>query len=434
MISEIRLSKAVGGGYSEYWNCKKRYRVLKGGKASKKSTTTALNFICRIMKYENSNLLVVRKVMNTHRDSTFAQLKWAQEKLGVTDYWQNTVAPMEMTYLPTGQKILFRGLDDVLKLASTTVPKGYLNFVWVEEAFEIPSETDFDKLDLSVPRGEIPGNLFKQTTLTFNPWSGKHWLKKRFFDQQSDDTATFSTNYLINEFLDETDRLVFEKMKKSNRRKYEVAGLGNWGISEGLVYENWSEGVPDIPIGEEYKWKSFFGLDYGYSSDPTAFVAFKANPIDKKIYIFDEFYKTRMLNCDIANAIIRRGYAKERIRADCAEPKSNDDLKRLGIGRILPSVKGPDSILNGIAGISEYEITVDPKCRNMISELSSYVYDDNYSGPKAAMPKDENNHLCDALRYAFEDVKYFHPTKNERKSRSLNCAITGGDLTGGWNG
>ena len=434
MISEIRLSKAVGGGYSEYWNCKKRYRVLKGGKASKKSTTTALNFICRIMKYENSNLLVVRKVMNTHRDSTFAQLKWAQEKLGVTDYWQNTVAPMEMTYLPTGQKILFRGLDDVLKLASTTVPKGYLNFVWVEEAFEIPSEADFDKLDLSVPRGEIPGNLFKQTTLTFNPWSEKHWLKKRFFDQQSEDTATFSTNYLINEFLDETDRLVFEKMKKSNRRKYDVAGLGNWGISEGLVYENWSEGVPDIPLGEEYKWKSFFGLDYGYSSDPTAFVAFKANPIDKKIYIYDEFYKTRMLNCDIANAIIRRGYAKERIRADCAEPKSNDDLKRLGIGRILPSVKGPDSILNGIAGISEYEITVDPKCRHMISELSSYVYDENYSGPKAAMPKDENNHLCDALRYAFEDVKYFHPTKNERKSRSLNCAITGGDLTGGWNG
>ncbi len=434
MISEIRLSKAVGGGYSEYWNCKKRYRVLKGGKASKKSTTTALNFICRIMKYENSNLLVVRKVMNTHRDSTFAQLKWAQEKLGVTDYWQNTVAPMEMTYLPTGQKILFRGLDDVLKLASTTVPKGYLNFVWVEEAFEIPSEADFDKLDLSVPRGEIPGNLFKQTTLTFNPWSEKHWLKKRFFDQQSEDTATFSTNYLINEFLDETDRLVFEKMKKSNRRKYDVAGLGNWGISEGLVYENWSEGVPDIPLGEEYKWKSFFGLDYGYSSDPTAFVAFKANPIDKKIYIYDEFYKTRMLNCDIANAIIRRGYAKERIRADCAEPKSNDDLKRLGIGRILPSVKGPDSILNGIAGISEYEITVDPKCRHMISELSSYVYDENYSGPKAAMPKDENNHLCDALRYAFEDVKYFHPTKHERKSRSLNCAITGGDLTGGWNG
>ncbi len=434
MISEIRLSKAVGGGYSEYWNCKKRYRVLKGGKASKKSTTTALNFICRIMKYENSNLLVVRKVMNTHRDSTFAQLKWAQEKLGVTDYWQNTVAPMEMTYLPTGQKILFRGLDDVLKLASTTVPKGYLNFVWVEEAFEIPSEADFDKLDLSVPRGEIPGNLFKQTTLTFNPWSEKHWLKKRFFDRQSEDTATFSTNYLINEFLDETDKLVFEKMKKSNRRKYDVAGLGNWGISEGLVYENWAEGVPDIPFGEEYKWKSFFGLDYGYSSDPTAFVAFKANPIDKKIYIYDEFYKTRMLNCDIANAIMRRGYAKERIRADCAEPKSNDDLKRLGIGRILPSVKGPDSILNGIAGISEYEITVDPKCRHMISELSSYVYDENYSGPKAAMPKDENNHLCDALRYAFEDVKYFHPTKNERKSRSLNCAITGGDLTGGWNG
>ena len=133
--SEIKMSQVVGGGYDEFWNCRKRYRVLKGGKGSKKSATTALNFIFRLMKYENSNLLVVRQVMNTHRDSTFAQLKWAQERLGVSKLWKNTVSPMEMVYLPTGQRIIFRGFDDVLKLASTTVPTGYLNFVWIEEAF-----------------------------------------------------------------------------------------------------------------------------------------------------------------------------------------------------------------------------------------------------------------------------------------------------------
>ena len=249
-ISEIKLSEAVGRGYGDFWKCKKRYRILKGGKASKKSTTTALNFIYRLIKYEKSNLLVVRKVMNTHRDSTFAQLKWAQEKLGVSHLWQNTVSPMEMTYLPTKQKIIFRGFDDVLKIASTTVPKGYLNFVWIEEAFEISDEADFDKLDLSVPRGKIPEDLFKQTTVTFNPWSENHWLKKRFFDNTDENTATFSTNYLINEFLDETDRKIFEGMKKNNRRKYEVAGLGNWGIAEGLVYENWSVGRPEIPFDE----------------------------------------------------------------------------------------------------------------------------------------------------------------------------------------
>ncbi len=429
--SEISLSKIVGQGYEKFWNCKKRYRVLKGGKGSKKSATTALNFIFRLMKEEDSNLLVVRQVMNTHRDSTFAQLKWAQEKLGVSQYWSNTVSPLEMVYKPTGQKIIFRGFDDVLKLASTTVPKGYLNYVWIEEAFEITNEADFDKLDLSVPRGKIPPTLYKQTTLTFNPWSETHWLKKRFFDCTSPDVATFSTNYLCNEFLDETDRLVFERMKKTNRKKYEVAGLGNWGISEGLVFENWSVGKIEIKENQKYKWKHFFGLDYGYTNDPTAFVAFMANPIDKEIYIYCEFYKKRMLNCDIAKSIKDLGFAKERIRADCAEPKSNDDLRRLGISRITPSVKGRDSILNGISAINEYKITVNPLCVNMIRELSSYVYDSKRSESGFNLPKDSDNHLCDALRYAFEDVKFFKPLQKE--DRVSDGEISHKDFNGGWD-
>lgn len=384
------------------------------------------------MKYPESNLLVVRQIMNTHRDSTFAQLKWAQERLGVSHLWRNTVSPMEMVFVPTGQKIIFRGFDDVLKLASATVPSGFLNFVWIEEAFEIASEADFDKLDLSVPRGVIKPPLYKQTTLTFNPWSDTHWLKKRFFDSDSPDVSCFSTNYLINEFLDDTDRSVFERMKKTNRRKYEVAGLGNWGISEGLVYENWSVGKKKIPDDERYRWKNFFGLDYGYSNDPTGFVGFAADPVDKELYIFCEFCRTRMLNCDIAEEIKRLGFAKERIRADCAEPKSNDDLRRLGISRIMPSVKGRDSILNGIAAISEYRITVHPDCVNMIRELSSYVYDDRVNENGKKMPKDSDNHLCDAMRYAFEDVKRFHP-RREEKPIYRDTEIGGADLNGGWD-
>ncbi len=434
MTSSLRMSQIVGNGYDDFWNCQKRYRVLKGGKGSKKSTTTALNFIYRIMKYKDSNLLVVRQVMNTHRDSTFAQLRWAQEKLGVSALWLNKVSPMEMTYLPTGQKILFRGFDDVLKLASTTVPNGYLCWVWVEEAYEIAHEEDFEKLDLSIPRGKIPEPLFKQTTLTFNPWSEAHWLKSRFFDRKNDNTAVFSTNYLINEFLDETDRKVFEQMKEKNRRRYEVAGLGNWGVAEGLVFENWEVGVPEIPKEQQDLWKSFFGLDYGYTNDPTAFVAFKANTQDKLIYIYDEFYKKRMLNCDIAEEIKRRGYAKERIRADCAEPKSNDDLKRLGISRIMPSVKGRDSILNGISKICEYKIFVDPKCVNMIRELSSYVYDTRARENGMLLPVDENNHLCDALRYAFEDVKFFKSSNSGgEESGGMRLGITGSDFKKGWS-
>lgn len=425
------MSDIVGKGYDKFWNCRKRYRVLKGGKGSKKSATTALNFIYRLMKEEKSNLLVVRQVMNTHRDSTFAQLKWAQEKLGVSNLWNNTVSPLEMTYKPTGQKILFRGFDDVLKLASTTVSSGYLNYVWIEEAFEIPNEADFDKLDLSVPRGKVLPPFYKQTTITFNPWSEGHWLKKRFFDSHYDNVATFSTNYLINEFLDETDRRVFERMKNENPRKYQVAGLGNWGISEGLVFENWRVGKVEITEDNAYKWKAFFGLDYGYTNDPTAFVAFWANPKDKVLYIFEEFYKKRMLNSDIANAIIDLGFAKERIRADAAEPKSNEDLRRLGILRITPSSKGRDSILNGIASINEYKIYVDEKCVNMIRELSSYIYDDKVNERGQRLPKDRDNHLCDALRYAFEDVKFFKVKKPSIQT-GAESEINAGDLIGGW--
>ena len=430
--SEIKISAIVGQGYEKFWNCKKRYRVLKGGKGSKKSATTALNFIFRLMKEEKSNLLVVRQVMNTHRDSTFAQLKWAQERLGVSKYWRNTVSPMEMVYKPTGQKIIFRGFDDVLKLASTTVPTGFLNYVWIEEAFEIANEADFDKLDLSVPRGRVVPPLYKQTTITFNPWSETHWLKKRFFDQKSSNVETFSTNYLCNEFLDDTDRMVFERMKLTNRRKYEVAGLGNWGISEGLVFENWSVGEVVIPKDQRDNWKSFFGLDYGYTNDPTAFVAFMANPILKHIYIYGEFYQKRMLNCDIAQKIKDMGFSKERIRADCAEPKSNDDLRRLGIGRITPSVKGRDSILNGISAINEYKITVNPNCVNMIRELSSYVYDDRKTENGLRLPKDSENHLCDALRYAFEDVKFFKPNIKSQDG-NYESGILSRDINGGWD-
>ncbi len=369
---------------------------------------------------------MVRAVMNTHRDSTFAQLKWAQEKLGVAHLWQNTVSPMEMTYLPTGQKILFRGFDDVLKLASTTVSVGKLCFVWIEEAYEISSLEDFEKLDLSVPRGTVEAPIFKQTTITFNPWSEKHWLKARFFDKPRRGVSVFSTNYLCNEFLDETDRAVFEEMRKNHPSRYRVAGLGEWGIAEGLVFENFEQGIVEIPPEQEYKWKHFFGLDYGYTNDPTAFIAFAANPVDKLIYIYDEFYRTKMLNSEIAEEIKRHGFAKERIRADAAEPKSNEDLRRMGIPRIQASVKGRDSVINGIMAISEYKIIVNPACKNTFAELNSYIWE---SGEKNK-PKDSNNHLMDALRYAFFDVKQFFPNRRPVSTAGVKTGITKSDLGG----
>ena len=412
----VKISDIICEGYEDFWNDKHKYRVMKGGKGSGKSTTTALNFIVRLMKYSNSNLLVVRAVMNTHRDSTFAQLRWAQEKLGVSHLWQNTVSPMEMTYKPTGQKILFRGFDDVLKLASTTVSKGYLNFVWVEECFELSSESDFDKLDWSVARSDVPEPIYNQFTLTLNPWSESHWIKKRFFDTPSESVRTYTTTYKQNRFLGKDFVVSMDELKEKNYRKYAVAGLGEWGIAEGLIYENWE--VKEFNWRElgretdtEWQYKSFFGLDYGYTNDPTAFVAFAVNPITKEIFVYDEHYETKMLNCDIADMIKHKGYAKERIRADSAEPKSNDDLRRLGLRRVTASVKGKDSIINGITAIQEYKIYVHPACKNTIAELSSYCWKKDKAENELNTPEDKNNHLMDALRYAFYDVKQFTPAK-----------------------
>lgn len=424
----VHLPDLIGGGYRDFWHCRKRYRVLKGGKASKKSATTALWYIYHLMKYPLANLLVVRAYANTHHDSTFAQLQWAIRRLHVTALWKATEHPLSLEYRPTGQRVLFRGFDDVDKLASATVPEGYLCWVWLEEASEIVSEQDFDKLDLSVPRGQLPSPLFKQTTITFNPWSEKHWLKARFFDRPDADTAVFTTTYQCNEFLDEVDRRRYERMKTAQPQLYRVAGLGEWGIADGLVFENWETAPFDVAALPPC-YTRIFGLDYGYSNDPTAFIAAAVDPVAKQLYIFDEHYQTRMLNGEIAAMIVRKGYAKERIRADAAEPKSNEELRRLGLSRLRAAVKGPDSVRSGIAALQEYHITVHPKCVHTVAELSSYVWEKDADGRGLNRPVDRDNHLMDALRYAMTDIRTPHPTAHVPRVRSeWNAA----DFCGGW--
>ena len=266
--NNIYLPDIVGKGYKTFWNFKGRYRVVKGSRASKKSTTTAINLIYRIMKYPKSNALVVRKTYRTLQDSCYAQLRWACDRLGVKEYFDFKLSPLEIIYKPSGQKILFRGLDDPLKVTSVTVDVGYLCFLWIEEAYEIMSESDFDMLDESI-RGEVPGELFKQITLTLNPWNERHWIKGRFFDREDKDTLAITTNYLCNEWLDESDRSVFERMKINNPRRFQVAGLGNWGIAEGLVYENFIE--KSFTLNDVKDFVTVAGLDFGYTNDPTAF-------------------------------------------------------------------------------------------------------------------------------------------------------------------
>lgn len=401
-VERLSMQDMVGKGYADFWKCKKRYRVVKGSRASKKSKTMALWCISQLMKYPQANLLVVRKTYRTLKDSCFSDLKWAIHKLKVDEHWNFTTNPLEITYIPTGQKILFRGLDDPLKVTSISVDIGCLCWMWLEEAYEITNEEDFDMLDESI-RGEVPDGLYKQITITFNPWNEKHWLKRRFFDNPSEDTLAITTNYLCNEWLDESDKQVFEKMKVNNPRRYQVAGLGNWGIVDGLVYENWKEEKFDIEdIKRIPNIESTFGLDFGYTNDPSALFCGFVDRKNMKIYVFDEMYEKGLSNRAIYENILKMGYAKEHITADSSEPKSIDELRNLGLYRVSPANKGKDSINNGIQYIQDFEIIIHPRCVNFLTEISNYTWDKDKFGNKLNKPIDDFNHLLDAFRYAME--------------------------------
>ena len=400
----INISKAVGKGYKDFIMCKKRYRVVKGSRGSKKSTTTAQDIILKMTMYPLANTLVVRKTFNSHKDSTWTQLKWAAKNLGLEDDWNFSKSPLEATRKSTGQKILFRGLDDPMSITSITVEHGYLCWAWFEEAFQVMNEDDFNKVDMSI-RGQLPDGYYKQITITFNPWSEKHWLKKRFFDTKDPNILALTTTYECNEWLGPDDRALFEQMKVNNPRRYNIEGLGNWGIAEGLVYENFIEQEFDyMDISKRAGAKTVFGLDFGYTNDPTAFIAAIVDQENKELYIFDEHYQKAMTNEDIANMIKYKGYSKETITADSAEPKSIDDIRSKGIYRIKAAKKGKDSILNGIQNIQNYKIIIHPKCENFLIEINNYVWS-NKNGIVINKPIDDFSHLMDALRYAMEDTK-----------------------------
>ena len=396
------LPDIVGKGYGAFWRFKGRYKAVKGSRASKKSSTQALKAIIEIVENPTVNWLVVRKVERTLRDSCFAQLKWAIHRLQLDRYFKCSTSPLEITYVPTGQKILFRGLDDPLKVTSITVEVGSLCRLWVEEAYEITSEEAFDRLDESI-RGQLPDGMYHQVVLTFNPWSDRHWLKKRFFDELSGNVLAMTTNYMCNEFLSESDLILFEEMKK-NPRRYRTAGLGEWGIVEGLVFENWEEQAFDVnEVSKRPNVKSVFGMDFGYVNDPSTLFCGLVDTVAREIYVFDEMYEKGMSNENILSKVSEMGYAKERIKADSAEPKSIAYLRKAGLSRIRAAKKGPDSIRAGISIIQDYKIIIHPRCVNFITEISNYTWDKDKFDNMVNKPIDDFNHLMDAMRYAMEE-------------------------------
>ena len=424
---KLDLRQIVGKGYGTYWNYKGRYRVCKGSRASKKSKTTALSIIAKMMEYPDANTLVVRQVYSTLKDSCYTELKWAIHRLGVAKKWKCTQSPLEMTYKPTGQKIYFRGLDDTLKLTSITVEKGYLCWAWIEEAYQVVNEKDFDMLDESI-RGAIPPEtgLYKQITLTFNPWSRTHWIKKRFFDCEPDaDILAMTTNYTCNEWLDEADLRKFERMKKENPERYKVAGLGDWGIDGLIFFPEFSESdhvIKPFPIPKE--WRIYRTLDYGMDMLACYWVA-----VDTvgNAYVYRELYEGRdngkgkdgagHIISDAAARILEMTPEDEEVYLTLAPP----DLwnRRQETGKSVTDIfaeygiiltKTSNDRLDGWAAVHEWlkvqknefgqlkpKLQIFSTCINLIRCLPELQYDEKKVNDAATEPH-EITHAPDALR------------------------------------
>lgn len=420
MQNTLNLKGIIGGGYNRFWHDKHFYRVVKGSRGSKKSKTTALNYIYRIMEHEWANLLVVRRFSNTNKQSTYTDLKWACNRLGVAHLFKFNESMPEITYKPTGQKILFRGLDDPLKITSITVDAGILSWAWFEEAYQIENYDKFSTVVESI-RGSIDApDFFKQITVTFNPWSERHWLKETFFDEETklDNTFCTTTTFRVNEWLDEVDIARYEDLYIKNPRRARIVCDGDWGVAEGLVYDNFK--VIDFDWYKKYKQvqEKSHGMDFGFTHDPTTLESIIVDLDNKELWIYDEHYEKGMLTDDIFKMIVKKGYQHAEIIADSAEKRLITELRNKGVPKIRASVKGKGSIMQGVQFVQGFTIYVHPSCVYTIEELNTYTFEQDKDGKWMNKPIDANNHCMDALRYSLEK---YHIKK---KKNDNNTAMT----------
>jgi phage terminase large subunit len=295
-------------------------------------------------------------------------------------------------YKANGSQIMFSGLDDVEKLKSI---EGVTS-IWCEEATELNQE-DFEQLDLRL-RGE--SKYIKQITLTLNPISEQHWIKRVFFDDPIDGVFTLKTTYLDNAFIDDEYKMVMENKRKTNPRYYNIYALGNWGTADGLIFMN----VKQQPIVLEniMHYTCVQGLDFGYTNDPSSFNQSYVDHDNKIIYVYDGFYEKGLSNASIADKIKGMNAHKRITTADSSEPKSIDYIKGKGV-KIKGALKGPDSIKTGIDFLLEYTIIVNTHLVEFMTEFNNYCWAVNKDGKQLNKPVDDFNHFIDSLRYAMED-------------------------------
>lgn len=367
-----------------------------GGGSSGKSHGVIQKVVLKALKdwkYPR-RILWLRKVQSTIKDSLFEDVKDCLINFGIWDMclWNKTDNKVE---LPNGAVFLFKGLDNPEKIKSI---KGISDIV-MEEASEF-TLNDYTQLTLRLRERK---HVNKQIFLMFNPVSKLNWVYKYFFEhgEPMKNVMIRQSSYRDNKFLDEMTRQNLELLANRNPAYYKIYALGEFATLDKLVFPKYEKRL--INKDELRHLPSYFGLDFGYVNDPSAFIHSKIDVKNKKLYIIEEYVKKGMLNNEIANVIKQLGYAKEEITADSAEQKSIAEISSHGITRIRPAMKGKDSIISGIQYLNQFDIVIDERCFKTIEELDNYTWKkDKNTGEYYNEPVDTYNHCIDALRYSVE--------------------------------
>lgn len=386
-----------------------------GGGSSGKSHGVIQKVVLKALKdwkYPR-RILWLRKVQSTIKDSLFEDVKGCLINFGIWDMclWNKTDNKVE---LPNGAVFLFKGLDNPEKIKSI---KGISDIV-MEEASEF-TLNDYTQLTLRLRERK---HMNKQIFLMFNPVSKLNWVYKYFFEhgEPMENVMIRQSSYRDNKFLDEMTRQNLELLANRNPAYYKIYALGEFATLDKLVFPKYEKRIiSDKEVGH---LPSYFGLDFGYVNDPSAFIHVKIDNDNKKLYVISEYVKKGMLNNEIAQVINDLGYSKEKITADSAEQKSIMEIKTNGIDRIVPAMKGKDSVMAGIQFVSQFDIVIDERCYKTIEEFDNYTWKkDKNTGEYYNEPVDTYNHCIDALRYAVEvlTIQKKHQKKDKNALRKI---------------
>ncbi len=376
---------------------------LPGGRGSGKSSAVSVEILLGMMRDPAANGAVFRKVGKNLRDSVFEQFLWAAGKLGVRELWEGRTSPqLAMIYRPTGQKVLFRGMDNSQKLKSLKTERGYLKYIWYEEADEFSGEAELRSVNQSLMRGGERFAVF----YTFNPpKSAGHWINRLMCREEGrEGVRVYRSDYrgMPEKWLGEPFLAEAERLQAANPGAYAHEYLGQAVGTGGEVFRNLVlRKIGDEEAGGFSRVRR--GIDWGYGADPFVYLAAEVDRKKRRVLVFHEEYRLRARYDWIAERIRRENPRGEAVMADSAEPRSNDELRERGI-RVLAAKKGPGSIEHGISWLQDLEeLVIDPeRCPNAAREFSGYQLEEDGQGGFLGGFPDRDNHCIDALRYACE--------------------------------